>query len=130
MAVLYKMFVTRADIQAEPKVLWLFGDNEARWGMGGQAREFRGEPNAVGICTKRNPGTKTGDYWYDFEFDRCKAIIDQDITRPSNHVISGGTVVIPKMGLGTGLSALDTTSPRLFTYLQQSLSALYCLSIH
>jgi hypothetical protein len=49
--------IYRRDLRANPESLYLFGDNTKRVGIGGQAREMRGEPNAVGIATKNAPGS-------------------------------------------------------------------------
>ena len=46
---------TRKDIQADRSKVYIFGDNFARYGRGGQARECRGELNCIGIPTKRSP---------------------------------------------------------------------------
>jgi len=45
--------ITRQMLRAEPGTLWVFGDNLQRKGLGGQAKEMRGEPNAIGIPTKK-----------------------------------------------------------------------------
>ncbi len=47
--------ITRQMVRAEPEAYWVFGDNLARKGLGGKAREMRGEPNTIGIVTKRAP---------------------------------------------------------------------------
>lgn len=43
---------TRADLQAHPARLYVFGDNFQQRGLGGQTKECRGEPNAIGILTQ------------------------------------------------------------------------------
>lgn len=55
----------RAEIQADHASYYVFGDNFARKGYGGQAGEARNEPNAIGIPTKRNPGWAEKDYLTD-----------------------------------------------------------------
>jgi hypothetical protein len=121
-------FISRADLKANPDRLYLFGDNEARRGFGGQAKECRGEPNAVGIATKRGPSTLETAYWSDSDFTRCAAIIDKDLTRAMDHARKGGTVVCPKAGIGTGLSELPTRAPRLMEHIRQRLRELAALS--
>lgn len=49
--------VTRADVRANPDKIFIFGDNLAGRGFGGQAKEMRGEENAVGVPTKKLPTT-------------------------------------------------------------------------
>ena len=56
--IIYQKFIYRSDLKANPSVLYLFGDNLQRVGLGGQAKEMRGEPNAVGIATKKAPDNK------------------------------------------------------------------------
>ena len=55
--------ITRADLRANPDTLYVFGDNMRRRGMGGQAAEMRGEPNAVGIPTKWRPSRTEWDFF-------------------------------------------------------------------
>lgn len=108
----------RADLQANPDVLFVFGDNDARVGLGGQAGEARGEPNAVGVRTKRTPGSAAGDFFSDDALDFNIALIDEDMTRITTHLANGGIVVYPSDGVGTGLSEMPTRCPRTFEYLR------------
>ena len=48
-------FITREYVRANPDKIFLFGDNLEQRGLGGQAAAMRGEPNAVGIPTKKRP---------------------------------------------------------------------------
>jgi len=50
MPILYQDQIKRDDLRAHPDRIYLFGDNVARQGRGGQAKEMRGEPNALGIA--------------------------------------------------------------------------------
>ena len=45
--------ITRDKIKENPDVLYLFGDKLLRKGLGGQAKEMRGEPNTLGIVSKK-----------------------------------------------------------------------------
>ena len=116
--------IERRDLIQHPDRLYLFGDNEQRRGLGGQARACRGQPNAVGIATKRSPTTAPDAYWSDSEFKRLCAIIDADLERAFRHVRAGGTVVCPSAGLGTGLSELPSRAPRVFAYLRSRIIEL------
>ena len=100
--------------------LYVFGDNEARCGLGGQAGEMRGEPNAVGVATLRAPGF----YWTDRDYDRQCAIIDADIAPILEAITAGRTVVLPTDGLGTGIAQLDLVAPKTFAYLTAKLVSL------
>jgi len=55
--------IKRYELRQNLKTLYLFGDNTERRGMGGMAGEMRGEPNAIGVATKRKP-TNGQDAFY------------------------------------------------------------------
>lgn len=119
-------FVTRAMLRAEPDTLWLFGDNLMRVGLGGQAREMRGEPNAVGVPTKREPSNQQGAFFensLDHEIEFIKAS-KPDVDRLRAHLAAGGQVVFPEDGIGTGLADLERRAPRIWARLQSDLAGL------
>jgi hypothetical protein len=122
--VIYQKFVFRSDLQANPAALYLFGDNTIRVGYGGQAKEMRDEPNAVGVATKRAPGRQDKDYFSDDTFEENCSIIDTDILPAFVHVALRGTLIIPADGLGTGLSELPQRAPRTNAYLEAWLTRL------
>lgn len=105
--------VFRADLRANPNVLYVFGDNEDRWGLGGQAKEMRGEPNAVGVATLKSPGT----FWGDADAARQCAVLDTDFAPVLRALGEGRTVVFPLDGIGTGLADLSNRSPATFNHL-------------
>lgn len=104
---------TRSLIKANPTTLFVFGDNLARVGFGGQAAEARGCPNAVGIPTKISPSEYIFDDMVEADLDRFKIPIIQAFVILRQHLRSGGNIVWPKDGVGTGLARLPTTAPRL-----------------
>ena len=106
MPVLLQHRIYRSDLQNNPDVLYLFGDNLQRKGYGGQAGEMRGEPNAVGVATKRRPDMMTSTFFTDSDVQEFHHIVLKDLKRAVAHLNNGGTVVIPSDGLGTGLSEL------------------------
>jgi len=61
-------YITRAMVRAKPRTMFVFGDNMARSGFGGRAKEMRGEPNAVGIPTKWRPAKDEAAYFKDADF--------------------------------------------------------------
>lgn len=124
MPVLKKKWIKREDLRANPEVLFLFGDNAMRIGMGGQAGAMRGEPNAVGIRTKWAPGCGPGDYFNDAQHDRIYPMILEDLEPVRAHLKKGGAVVIPEDGLGTGLSRLPDFAPEVHSWLCERLEAL------
>lgn len=115
-----QQWIVRADLQREPGVLFVFGDNEGRYGLGGQAREMRGEPNAVGIATLKEPGV----FWTDDDTERQCAVIDADMAPLFAHLAAGLEVVFPVDGVGSGLADLERRSPRTWAHLQRRISEL------
>jgi len=112
--------ITRAMVQAEPDTIFLFGDNLLGKGFGGQAKEMRGEPNAIGIPTKRAPSMQSNAFFSDATYEENVKAIDAAFAKiPPNTKIA-----VPTAGLGTGLAQLDTRAPKTFAYLQSKLAAL------
>lgn len=111
-----RKFITRDMLISEPNKLFVFGDNVARRGFGGQAKEMRGEENAVGIATKWRPSNRPEDFFYNFQFAAVKHIIDEDFERLFTHC---GDIVWPEDGIGTGLSQLPYRAPIIWTYILQ-----------
>lgn len=124
MPVSYQKLISREDLLANPNSLYLFGDNEQRSGMGGQAAAMRGEKNAVGIRTKRWPSTRSGSYWSDDDFEGNCEKINRDLVPVRIHLRSGGIVVMPIDGIGTGLANLRAAAPKTFAFLQHELMNL------
>lgn len=122
--ILKQKYIHREDLKANRHVLYLFGDNLARYGYGGQAAEMRGEPNAVGVATKNTPKRTPDAYFYDTDFAENARIIANDLRKAFNHVRSGGIVVIPLDGLGTGLSQLSSRAPKTNRFLLELLDKL------
>jgi len=108
-------------VRDNPNKVFLFGDNIQQKGFGGQAKEMRGEPNAIGVPTKWFPSRNIHAYFTDQDFAlvACKYDIIFFSIQKSCKI-----VVIPEDGLGTGLARLDKTAPRIFEYLQQKLKEL------
>lgn len=116
----YKEWITREEIQADRSIYYLFGDNTIRQGYGGQASSMRGEPNSIGIVTKRFPSNRFDSFFFDHDFDEAIAYIDRDFAS----IPEGVTVVIPSDGLGTGLAKLDTQAPKIFNYILKKIGEL------
>lgn len=112
--------IYRSDLRANPDVFYVFGDNEMRLGLGGQAAEMRGEPNAIGIATKRSPGT----FWYERDTPRQNRVIDSDLKQLFWKRLNGHTIILPSDGLGTGLSELSERAPATLAHLQHRLRVL------
>jgi len=103
-------------VKSHPERMFVFGDNVARVGLGGQAKEMRGEPNSIGIVTKWLPSSNDQSYFYDFQFPAVKLLIEQDFRRLFDFP---GTIVWPLDSIGRGLARLDVTSPLTLKYIEK-----------
>lgn len=116
--------IYRQDLKNNPTVLYIFGDNLERKGMGGQAAEMRGEPNAFGIATKRSIShSYPDDYFFDTQ-DDVRDIIINEFTRLHKILELRNTykaICIPSDGIGTGLSRLPETAPNLLEFINDKL---------
>jgi hypothetical protein len=115
--------ITREYVRANRDKVFLFGDNLMQIGYGGQAAAMRGEPNAIGIPTKRRPDSETDAFFSDRHFEHQKWFIDRAFKKLEAWP-EGTVVVIPSAGLGTGLAELDQRSPKTFAYLVDQLAVL------
>lgn len=113
-------FIKRDDLRNNPNTIYLFGDNVKRRGMGGQAAEMRGEPNAIGIPTKHGPTMDPDSFFTDTEIETNKHIIDEAFSK----IPKGRPIVIPEDGLGTGRAQLSDRAPRTYAYLQEKIRGL------
>lgn len=107
-------------LRTEPEKLFVFGDNLARKGMGGQAREMRGESNAVGLPTKRS--------WFQFlsddDFDEVREAARIDISRLMIQLHQNKIVVWPAAGIGTGFGKLEKYAPKIKHWYDELLSGM------
>lgn len=103
--IIYQWRIHRTDLQLNPGVTYVFGDNMARYGLGGQAKEMRGEPNAFGIATLWRPGVpfEVTDFLVAMMEWRQKARYLKDL------IDAGRTVVFPAEGIGTGFAFMNAT---------------------
>lgn len=121
MPIIFQHRIYRIDLQANPNVLYVFGDNLLREGMGGQAGEMRGEPNAVGWPTKRKPTMSEDAFFTDSDEDFIDVwnAVENDIDRIIKHLIDGGILVVPSDGIGTGLSQLPERAPEMHKKIEE-----------
>ena len=119
-SVMYQQWVMRSDLVNNPNALYLFGDNVDRLGLGGQAKEMRGERNAVGVATKWEPYNSPDSFFLDKDITKTAEIVLDDLRIPLKAVAAGidRIIVIPTDGLGTGLSQLNKYSPTLDRFLK------------
>lgn len=118
-------WISRSFVTEHRDHIFLFGDNLARRGFGGQAAAMRGEPNVVGIPTKKLPSNGEDAFFTDTEFEQNKAAIDKAFARlPVIISTTDPVIVIPADGLGTGRAQLESRAPLTFAYLQKRLEDL------
>lgn len=118
-------WITRSFVRAHRDHIFLFGDNLARRGFGGQAAQMRAEPNAIGIPSKKLPSNADEAFFTDAEFEQNKAAIDHAFDRLSQmSSVVEQVIVMPTDGLGTGRAQLESRAPLTFAYLQKRLQNL------
>lgn len=108
MPVKYLDWFTRDHLRTEPDARFVFGDNVQRVGYGGQAKECRGEPNAIGVATLYAPGR----FYRRFDASALQEVA-QDLWRVATALKFGQIVYAPRDGLGTGLARLPEHYPEL-----------------
>lgn len=97
-------------LRDEPDTIFVFGDNMKRVGMGGQAREMRGEPNAYGIPTKWSPGMSDSDFFCNDDYRFVAPIL----IKAHTFLKSVDKIVWPSDGIGTGLAELAQRAPQIW----------------
>jgi hypothetical protein len=117
MPIIYQKFIRRVDLRQNPDRRYVFGDNVLRVGFGGQAKEMRGEPNAIGVVTKLAPSMLLNAFFDDST--KCKELVQADLNRVQDALNRGLTVVVPSDGIGTGLSRLPDVAPNLNKFIQE-----------
>lgn len=122
--IIFQHRIYRIDLRANPDVLYVFGDNVDRVGLGGQAGEMRGEPNAVGVATKWSPFMNESAFFNDVDYDGIAKIIDSDFEPLFKAALNGKTIILPADGLGTGLSEMPTRCPKLYQLVRNNIGIL------
>ena len=101
--------------KANPRSIYVFGDNLLRVGEAGQA-SIRSCNNAIGIATKKKPSMLKSSFFSDKEYDKLEPFLKKEMDKIVDIMFSGNvdTLVFPKDGLGTGLSKLPQMAPKVF----------------
>lgn len=111
-------------VRNNPNKIFVFGDNDKRNGIGGQA-VIRNLSNSIGIRTKKEPLNNNESFYTDVDFDEnCKKIIE-DLIKIKIKSIEGNTIVFSKNGYGTGLASLKEKAPNTFNYLCDLLKSFF-----
>jgi len=125
MPIKYQKWIERSDLHNNPEDVYIFGDNYARQGLCGQAKAMRGEPNALGIATKRTPYHNNEDaYFSDDNFFMHTYSLSVEFGKANVALKEGKTVVIPSDGIGTGLSKVPEKAPQVHTYIEMAVMVL------
>lgn len=124
MPIITQKRIYRSDLRSNPGCFYLFGDNALRLGMGGQAAEMRGEPNAVGIRTKHRPNMDNGAFFSDADLFANINMFEEDFQQVRRALVRGQLVILPEDGLGTGLSELPQRAPKTYEALELLLANL------
>ena len=99
-------------VRENPECVFVFGDNILRTGRKGQAAAMRGEPNAIGVITKRHPSMEPGSFLTDTNKNWHRVL--DDLCRIEEALQAGKTVYVPADGIGTGLAKMQEYAPRIF----------------
>lgn len=122
--ILFQYRIYRSDLHLNPHVIYVFGDNDRQEGLGGQAKEMRGEPNACGVPTKKAPDNKPGSFYTDDEYAENVRKIEFSFKVLEQELESGTCVVFPTEGLGTGLADLKNKAPATHKYIDERINGL------
>lgn len=105
--------------KSNPNVLFVFGDNARRVGMGGQAI-IREQINAVGVATKRSPA-----HFMEDGNPRDMRTMAEDMIAIETSLDAGRTIVLPTFResglstLGCGLAQLPERCPALYAMINE-----------
>jgi hypothetical protein len=116
---IYQQTISRTDTRNNRGVTYIYGDNDTRSGSGGQAASMRGEPNTIGIRTKKKPSMNDDAFYSDDEYEANCAKIEEDFAK-----VQGVIVIMSSAGLGTGLSDMKRRCPRTFAFLNEKIREL------
>jgi hypothetical protein len=123
--IMYKKYILRPDVRHNQQYIYVFGDNDRRSGLGGQAKEMRGEPNAIGIRVKKSPSMEDSAFYTDAEYDENVRKITEDLNKLAIIANTKEGIVFPEDGIGTGMALLFRTAPQTFAYLSATLNNIF-----
>lgn len=105
-------------LRENPDSYFVFGDNVARKGLGGQAKEMRGEPNAIGIATKFLPSMVPKAFFSDDNQDAWMHV-SSDLMKLIGIWTTGAQIFAPHNGLGTERARLKEKAPRIYVHINE-----------
>jgi len=92
--------ITAAFLRNNNDVVFVFGDNNIRYGKRGAAT-LRDEENTFGFITKREPSSKSGAFYTPDEY---KKVFDEEIKRLEYELVENDEVLYLISKLGSGLA--------------------------
>lgn len=104
-------------------LLFIYSDNDAKIGKNEQA-VIRDSPNTIGIPTMKFPINDPCAYYTDDELENNKSKIDTAIEEIKKRIPNYKGIVLPEMGIGSGIAKLDTVAPLTYIYLSHELEKL------
>lgn len=116
--IIYIDWVVREMLRENPDSYFVFGDNVARKGFGGQAKEMRGEPNAIGIATKFLPSMGPKAFFSDDNQDAWMHV-SSDLMKLIGIWTTGAQIFAPYNGLGTERAKLKEKAPRIYVHINE-----------
>ncbi len=121
--IIFDGYWTRDDVKRHKNALFIFGDNNAGIGNGGQAI-IRGLPNTAGIPTKKYPSNSYKAFYRDSEYEENKAHIRNAINDILGRSDNYKYLVLPADGFGTGLADLPNRAPKTYRYLVRAVNKM------
>jgi RecJ-like exonuclease len=117
--IIYKKHISRVEVRLATMDVFVFGDNMEQRGLGGQAAEMRGEPNAVGVPTKWRPSMDEDAFFSDRDVLNRSVIdaIESAFIRLKRAILEGRNVVLPADGIGTGMAQLRIRAPLVAAFI-------------
>ncbi|AQN68275.1 hypothetical protein [Saudi moumouvirus] len=120
---IFNGFWTEKDVLNFPRGLFVYGDNDAHFGKGGQAI-IRDLKNTIGLPTKKYPTNDNNSFYTDNEYEQNVEKINKAIQNIINKSKYYDYLILPKDGFGTGLSKLPEKAPKTFKYLCEQIEIL------
>ncbi|UMO76024.1 hypothetical protein [Planktothrix phage Pra-JY27] len=116
--------VTRVQARQAPEARYVFGDNMLRVGLGGLAKELRGEPNAIGVPTKWRPSMEESAFFRDGDLKNPQVAerIGDALETIRDALSEGRLVYYPALGVGSGLACLPEKAPAIASWIEANIA--------
>ena len=85
---------------------------------------MRGEPNAVGVRTKKAPTMAPGAFYSDSEWETHISDMAEDLLPVEDHLKRGNIVVFPSAPMGSGRARLEEEAPQTYESLKSMVKEL------